>query len=294
MPTRTIEVPPLLRVRSTIAGAKTARATPTGEIWWSTETPAGDGTAHIVPLSDTRVAAEAWGPGADWLLDRTPGLLGCEDDLTGFAPEGIVGRWWLERPFRLTRTDRLWDALVVAILGQKVQVANAYRSRRLIARQHGRPAPGPTEDFILPGPEIVAELGYADFHGLGVERKRTEILRTAAREFRRLDHLHDAEPAAVRARLQRLRGIGPWTAAMTTSMALGDPDAVPVGDFHIPNTIAWHLAGEPRGTDERMLELLEPYVGHRWRVVRLAKSAGSAPKYGPKLSLTDHGLHLGR
>ena len=41
--------------------------------------------------------------------------------------------------------------------------------------------------------------------------------------------------------------------------------------------VAWALAGEPRGTDERMLELLEPYAGHRGRVLRLLVMSGLAP-----------------
>ena len=79
------------------------------------------------------------------------------------------------------------------------------------------------------------------------------------------------------------RGIGPWTAAETARLALGDPDAVSVGDFHLPNLVCWMLSGEPRGTDERMLELLEPYRGNRGRVQRLLEAGGqTAPKFGPR------------
>lgn len=68
--------------------------------------------------------------------------------------------------------------------------------------------------------------------------------------------------------------------------AMGDPDAVAVGDYHIPNTVSWALANEPRADDARMLELLEPFAGHRGRVTMLLKFGGiSAPKYGPRLSL---------
>ncbi|MBW2254586.1 MAG: DNA-3-methyladenine glycosylase 2 family protein, partial [Deltaproteobacteria bacterium] len=59
-------------------------------------------------------------------------------------------------------------------------------------------------------------------------------------------------------------------------------------DFHLPHTVAWALAGEPRGTDERMLELLEPYRPHRGRVVRLVGLAAiHAPKYGPRMEVVD-------
>ena len=66
-------------------------------------------------------------------------------------------------------------------------------------------------------------------------------------------------------------------------MAWGDPDALSVGDYHIPNLVAFALAGEPRADDARMLELLEPYRGQRGRVQRLLELSGiSAPRYGPR------------
>jgi 3-methyladenine DNA glycosylase/8-oxoguanine DNA glycosylase len=69
-------------------------------------------------------------------------------------------------------------------------------------------------------------------------------------------------------------------------VALGDPDAVSEGDFHLPNLVAWNLAGEPRGTDERMLQLLEPYRGQRGRVQRLLEAGGTgAPRFGPRMRI---------
>ena len=70
-------------------------------------------------------------------------------------------------------------------------------------------------------------------------------------------------------RFTAVNGVGPWTAARIGLIALGDPDAVTVGDLHIPHMVTWALAGERRGSDERMLELLEPFRGHRGRVIRL-------------------------
>lgn len=262
---------------------------------WNTRTPDGPGTLHLERQSDTILTAQAWGPGADWMLHQAPRLVGADDDLTGFEPPlGPLADGWRAQPFLLGRTDRLWDSLIGGIFGQKVQVQNAVKARRMLAKRFGDPAPGPLGGWVLPSPERTAELGYADFHPLGVERKRAEVLLRVAREMPRLRNLDTKTPAQVQARLQQIRGIGPWTTAMVTSAALGDPDAVPVGDFHLPNTVAWHLAGETRGDDARMLELLEPYEGHRWRVLRLAKSLGSAPKRGPRLSLTGDGLHMER
>ncbi len=291
---RVITIPASLDITATVRSAKNPVMVGPTETWWSTRTPVGTATLLLRRVTDTTVEAQAWGDGATWVLDQAPALLGARDDLDGFHPRGNVSELWRHHPFRLARTDRPWDALVGAVFGQKVQVANAVKSRRLLARHFGDPAPGPRDGWVLPSPDTVARMGYADFHPLGVERKRAETLIRAAREMRRLDDLWTREPHEVQSRLQRIAGIGPWTAAMVTATSMGDADAVPIGDFHLPNTVAHTLAGEPRADDARMLDLLEPYVGHRWRVILLCKTAGRAPKYGPRLGLRGDGLHLGR
>ncbi|MGH1489081.1 MAG: DNA-3-methyladenine glycosylase family protein [Acidimicrobiales bacterium] len=294
MATRTITIAATLNVKDTVRGAKDPVLVGPTELSWNTRTPDGIGSLSLQRTTDTTMEAEAWGPGAEWLLNQAPLLLGQDDDLSGFQPTGKIAEFWRRKPFLLGRTDRPWDAIVGGIFGQKVQVQNAAKARRLLARKFGEAAPGPNKGWILPSPEQVAEMGYHQFHPLGVERKRAEILIRTARELTRIGDLTARTPESAAARLQRIRGIGPWTTAMVTATSMGHADAVPVGDYHIPNTIAWTLAGEARGTDERMLELLEPYAGHRWRVIRLAKSNSSAPKYGPRLSLTGDGLHMGR
>ncbi len=90
-------------------------------------------------------------------------------------------------------------------------------------------------------------------------------------------------PEDAKRRLMALPGVGVWTAAEVARCCFGDTDAVSVGDFHLPHTVAWALAREPRADDRRMLELLEPYRGQRARAVRLIEIAGfRAPRYGPR------------
>lgn len=288
-----MSVPASLDLAGTVRGAKNPVLVGPTEALWATRTPDGPGSLSLERVAADQVEATAWGPGQGWLLDQAPRLMGADDDPSEFRPTGTIGELWRRRPFLLARTDRIWDSLVGAVFGQKVQSANGKKARRLLARRFGERAPGPHEAWILPAPETVAKMGYYEFHPLRVEKKRADILIRVAREMPRLEKLGESSPAQVQARLQRVRGIGPWTAAMVTAVTFGDADAVPVGDYNIPHTISWLLAGEPRGTDERMLELLEPYTGHRWRVIRLAKTK-SAPRYGPKLSLSGDGLHLGR
>ena len=146
-----------------------------------------------------------------------------------------------------------------------------------MVRTLGEPAPGPLPGmFVPPRPERVAATPYQVFHRLGIERRRADVLRRAAVVARRLEETVGLPLEAAYARFRAIPGVGPWTAARTALIALGDPDAVPVGDLHIPHMVSWHLAGERRGSDERMLELLEPYRGHRGRVVRLLL-AGAVP-----------------
>ena len=145
------------------------------------------------------------------------------------------------------------------------------------------PAPGPSGLMLIPSPERIAAMAYWEFHRYGLERKRAEALREVARHPKKLRRMAFGDPVETDRILQAMPGIGVWTSAIARGEALGDPDAVPVGDYHVKNTVSWALAGEERGTDERMLELLEPYQGQRMRVTRLLKGAGiTAPKYGPR------------
>ena len=88
--------------------------------------------------------------------------------------------------------------------------------------------------------------------------------------------------SAARARMEAIPGIGVWTSAEVASRALGDADAVSYGDFHVAKNTVYALTGETDGTDERLAELLEPWAGHRGRVVRLVEMTGiSRPARGP-------------
>ncbi len=256
-----------------------------GDAWLAFRTPTGAAALRLVQESETTILATAWGDGGDMAVDSVPMLVGERDE-----PERLVARHSVVRELqrrhdglRLPATRRVFDALLPSILEQKVTGTEAFRSYAALLRTHGQRAPGPTDLRLPPTPEQLATLPYWAFHPLGVERRRAEVVRHAARRAAWLDASRDADEA--RRRLLSLPGVGAWTAAEVLRSAFGDPDAVSVGDFHIPSSVAWALAGEPRGTDERMLELLEPYVGQRGRVQRLLEVGGiRAPRYGPRLT----------
>ncbi len=255
-----------------------------GSAWWTTNSPAGPATLHLEQHGDT-IEATAWGDGAAWALDQAPDLLGFHDRPEEFAPHHEMLRDLHRRlrGLRIGRTDRVFEATVPLILGQKISSREAHRNLRDLTGRLGQPAPGPGDLKLPVTPETLATVPYWDLHELGIERHRAELLRFLAKRAGRLEEITTMSRADAYQRLTAFRGIGPWTAAGVMAAALGDTDAVPVGDYHLPNTVAWALAGEPRGDDARMLELLEPYRGQRGRVIRLLKTAHvHAPRYGPR------------
>jgi 3-methyladenine DNA glycosylase/8-oxoguanine DNA glycosylase len=252
----------------------------------------------------SELEAEAWGPGAEEALERLPALVGLDDDATGFDPglhpavAALAGR---HGGLRLGRTGSVFEALLPAILEQKVTGAEAFRSFRRLVRALETPAPGSFDLWMPARAADVAAFRSWTFPGLGIEPRRGALLQRVARDASRLEAIvaPAARPgagreeisvaaAALDTRLRAYTGIGPWTSAEVTFRALGDPDAVSVGDAHLPHLVAWVLAGEPRATDTRMLELLEPWRGHRARVVRLLELSGrAAPRYGPRVAPRD-------
>jgi 3-methyladenine DNA glycosylase/8-oxoguanine DNA glycosylase len=81
--------------------------------------------------------------------------------------------------------------------------------------------------------------------------------------------------------------VGPWTAAEVLQRAHGDADAVSYGDYHVPGTVGWALAGRPFD-DDQLREFLRPWAGHRGRVVRLVEGSGfRAPRFGPRYAGRD-------
>jgi len=238
-------------------------------------------------VARTHVVARAWGPGARDALETVPALVGERDDPAQLVPHhNVVAEARRRMPgLRLTSGAPLYEALLFSILGQKVTSFEARREFGALLRRFGERAPGPLPLMVPPPPEKLARTPYWAFHALDIERRRADALRAAAGAAHRFDSLR-AMPSAERiARLSSLPGIGVWTAAEAVRMSFGDPDAVSVGDYHLPAQVCWALAGEREGTDARMLELLEPYAGQRARVVLLIERAGiRAERHAPRMA----------
>ncbi|HEX5149283.1 MAG TPA: hypothetical protein VFW02_09400 [Candidatus Limnocylindrales bacterium] len=260
-----------------------------GRAWRATRTPDGPATIALHHAGN-ELRAEAWGPGAERALAGVPALVGLHQEPAALA-EAHPTVAHLARRFpgvRIPRTGAILESLVPAILEQKVIGQEARRALFELVRRYGEAAPGPPELGLRlpPAPARLAALAYYAYHPLGVERRRAELIRRVASRAAWFEAIVDLPVPEAYARLTAVPGIGPWTAAEVGVRALGDVDAVSVGDFNLPNLVAFALTGEPRGSDARMLELLEPYRGHRAQVIRLLELSGiRAPRYGPRLSL---------
>lgn len=244
-------------------------------------TPVGPGTVQFVWDAESTVTVHAWGEGGDWLLDQAPSWLGADDDPAGFdpSPNARLARIWKEHAFRLGGSGVVWQELLYAILGQRVTTIDAVRAWRNIVLAWGEPAPGPCELRLPPAPEVMAGLYYTDFHRFDVERSRATTIIAAAKAAARLEEAAGMElPDALR-RLMAVSGIGPWTATSTLTTTFCAPDLVIERDYGLPTMVCWAFTGDAtRQTDDRrMFELLEPFCGHRHRVVRLLLTAGLTP-----------------
>ena len=278
-----------------------------GALWRTCLTPDGAGTLRLTsgtapgPVGSgqdasagqvTLVRARAWGEGAGWLLAKVPDLLGIRDDPAGFRPvhPRLRALAFRLRGLRIGRTDRVLEALIPAVLEQKVVGMEAHRAWRRLLAWYGSPAPGPAPAGMRVVPAAAAWLAIPswDWHRAGVEAVRARTIAAAAGLAGRLETISGLPGAAADRLLQSMPGIGPWTAAEIRQRASGDADAVSVGDYHIPRMVGWALEGAP-ADDERMLELLTPYAGQRYRATRLIELGGQGPpRRGPRMSLRDY------
>lgn len=268
-----------------------------GAVWRTSLTPVGPATLRLAgknagAAGGSLIQAWAWGEGAAWLLAQTPDLLGARDSPDDFRPVHPRLRELVRRfaGLRIGRTDRVLEALVPAVLEQKVVGREARRAWRHLVMRYGTPAPGPAPPGMRVPPSAARwqAIPSWDWHRAGVEAVRARTIAAAARLASRLEEVTSlAGPDADRL-LQSLPGIGGWTAAEVRQRACGDADAVSVGDYHIPGQVGWVLAGAP-ADDAGMLELLAPYAGQRYRATRLIELSGlGPPRRGPRMSARDY------
>ena len=267
------------------------RTDASGAVWRTVLTPDGPGTLRVAGRG-ARIDATAWGPGAGWLLETLPAVLGSGDDLSGFAPVHPLLREMAGRHpgARVGQSGRVLEALVPAVLEQKVVGAEARRAWNYLLRRFGQAAPGPAPAGmrVFPDARTWAQIPSWEWHRAGVEPGRARAIAGAARAAARLEKIVTMAADDADRRLRSLPGVGPWTSAEVRQRACGDADAVSVGDYNLPAVVGWALAGRVVD-DAGMLELLAPYAGHRYRATRLVELSGvGPPRRGARLPVREY------
>ena len=253
-----------------------------GAIWRTSLPPSGPVTARIARTAPDTVVCRVWGAGGEEFLTNLPALLGADDDADGFTPaHPVVAAAHRRVPhLRIGRTGRVLEALIPAVLEQRVPGADSFRAWRLLVTRFGSSAPGPAPEVmrVPPPPQVWRRIPSWEFHRANVDPGR---MRTLVGCAARADAL---ERQTERSVLTALPGVGVWTAAETAQRAFGDADALSVGDYHLAAMIGETLLGR-RIDDDAMVELLEPMRPHRYRVVRLLEVSGLArlSRRGPRL-----------
>ncbi|MCS6557417.1 DNA-3-methyladenine glycosylase 2 family protein [Curtobacterium flaccumfaciens] len=268
-----------------------------GVVWLALRTPSGPASVAIRRAGDT-IAVSAWGSGASWAVEHAPDLLGRGDDWSSFdvsANEFLAAARHRQPGLRLLRTNTVVAMLVPAIMEQKVTSRQAWGAWRYLLRRHGTPAPGPAPAGMMVPPDARtwARIPSWEWHRAGIEPGRSATVMRAVKLAPALERTlaHGRGGEVVSTKLQSIPGVGRWTAAETAQRSHGDPDSPSVGDFHVPALVGWALTGAPVD-DDGMLELLEPWRGHRERVVRLIGGSGfRKPAFGPRITIQDHRGH---
>ncbi len=274
-------------------GDPTHRIAADGSVWRACVTPQGPAALHLSVQGD-EVVVSAWGTGASWAVDTAPALLGAEDDDRDFTPvHDVVREAWRRRPgWRVPRTGLVMDALVPAVIEQKVTGHEAFGGFRRLVQRFGTPAPGPAGGaglFCPPSAAQWARIPSWEWLQAGVDGARSGTAVRCAQRAGRLEQTLGLPGEEVERRMTSLAGVGVWTAAEVRQRAHGDADAVSFGDFHVPTDIGLALTGSAVD-DDALAELLEPYRPHRYRVQRLLQLVGPrrprrAPRPAPRRHL---------
>jgi len=277
-------------------GDPTFRHDPDGTIWRGIRTPQGVSTLRLRHAAGPGIEACAWGPGAQWVLESVPMMLGDLDDDTGFVAHhpqvALAARRF--SGWRVPRTGLVLESLIPSIIGQKVTGQEASGSCRTLIHRYGERAPGEGGAlglWVAPSAGTWARIPSWEWLRAGVDGARSAAAVRAAGAAGRLEQCVDLTRDQAERRLRAIPGIGVWTAAEVRHRALGDPDAVSFGDYHVARDIGWALTG-CEVDDDALAELLEPYAGHRYRVQGLLKLAGAGrPRRGPRMPARTHLPH---
>jgi 3-methyladenine DNA glycosylase/8-oxoguanine DNA glycosylase len=198
-----------------------------------------DGVLHrAVGGREVRITAAAGGVDVDPLDDDTrravAKLLGQEHDLAAFyawaaaSDEVMAGLTRKLAGFRPPVAPDPFEALVTSITAQQVSLFAAFSIRNRFIERFGERV---GEVWAFPTRERIAAAHEDELFAVGFTRRKSEYAIALARSDLDLDELATLDDDEVRARITKLRGLGPWTAEWFLARHLARPRAWPAGDL---------------------------------------------------------------
>ena len=281
-------------------------------VWRGMLTPAGPASMQLQEQAGDEgvtVVARTFGPGAQWAAGTVADLVGACDDPQRFRQRlqtaAAESRWspeqhrtiqfvaaaYQQTAWRLPKSHGVWESVLAAVLEQKVTGKESKGAWRSLALEFGDVAPGPVPVGLRvpPTPEQIRLVPSWRWRNFAVDRPRSDAILQLAARGASLGRLLEMTPVEARAALTSVRGVGAWTYAEVAQRALGDADAVSVGDYHLAHWVVYSITGRRHGTDEEMLHLLAPFAGDRYRAVRMIEMHGRPmPRRGPRMSIPRH------
>ena len=180
--------------------------------------------------------------------DKVAWILGVGQELEPFyaSAQGDPAMAAITQRFHglhMPHTASVFEALVLAILGQQIATNVARIIRTLLIETYG---PRQTIDgetyYAFPRPETLAALRVDDLRGMKLSRRKAEYVHgiacTALDDPEFIEGLHHLDDEAVVRQITSLRGVGNWTAQWLLIRALGRPDALPLGDLALRRVVS--------------------------------------------------------
>jgi 3-methyladenine DNA glycosylase/8-oxoguanine DNA glycosylase len=214
--------------------------------------------AKVSQRPDGSLLARIESPAADDALEKLRFILAADDDhapfLARFAHDRLIGRATRELAgLRPLRTATVTHALLKAVCGQLIQA----KAARVLENKLVRIASAEHEGFRLPPVRSTfGRFTHAELARDGLVSRKAAALLRITQELD-LERLHGVPTETAAGRVERERGLGPWSAGMICLYGLGRYERGLVGDLGLVK-----LCGSLNGRwadAEDTRELLRPY-----------------------------------
>ena len=172
----------------------------------------------------------------------------------------VAGR----RGLRIPLTANVFEAVVWAIVGQQVNLAFAYKLRRVVVELAGERI---GSLIAHPDPAAVARLDYDDLTRRQFSRRKAEYLIDTARLIADgaldVESMPAQDPAAVQTTLMAVRGFGAWSTNYVMLRGCGFADCVPLGDTGLTSGLQSFFGLDRRPDADETLRRLAPFAPFR-------------------------------